>query len=187
MARSGSRRGCKSSRCRRAAGQVACSLGSACASRTASCTTFGRCCAGAADHCRHRVRLERAPSGGAITPDVVGCNFVERQPPRSTSAYTAPRAEPRVTPRRRTTDRGRTVRVLQIRPALRDRAPSVCGIRHVLSQRASDALAPRTPSADDRAVHGTAGLGVEPVLFRLIAALLSPSTARAKAAGRKPK
>jgi hypothetical protein len=80
--------------------------------------------------------------------------------PRSPSAYTAPRAEPRITPRRRTTDRGRTVRVLHIRPALRDRAPSVRGIRHVLSQRASDALAPRTPSADDRAVHGTAGLRV---------------------------
>jgi len=80
--------------------------------------------------------------------------------PRSPSAYTAPGAEPRITPRRRTTDRGRTVRVLHIRPALRDRAPSVRGIRHVLSQRASDALAPRTPSADDRAVHGTAGLRV---------------------------
>jgi hypothetical protein len=50
--------------------------------------------------------------------------------------------------------------VLHIRPALRDRAPSVRGIRHVLSERARDALAPRTPSADDRAVHGTAGLRV---------------------------
>jgi hypothetical protein len=59
------------------------------------------------------------------------------------------------------------VRVLQIRPALRDRAPSVCGIRHVLSQRAGDALAPRTPSADDRAVHGAAGLVVASGRFEL--------------------
>jgi hypothetical protein len=101
-----------------------------------------------------------APSGGAIAPHVVSCNLGTTPAPRSRSAYTAPRAEPRITPRRRTTDRGRTVRVLHIRPALRDRAPSVRGIRHVLSQRASDALAPRTPSADDRAVHGTAGLRV---------------------------
>ena len=45
------------------------------------------------------------------------------------------------------------------------------GIRHVLSQRASDALAPRTPSADDRAIHGTAGLRVAPGLFGVRAAL----------------
>ncbi len=50
------------------------------------------------------------------------------------------------------------MRLLQIREALRDRASSVCGLQHVLSRRAGSALAPRAPSADDRAVYGAPGL-----------------------------
>ena len=50
------------------------------------------------------------------------------------------------------------MRMLQVRRALRDRAPSVRGIQYVLSRRACGALAPGAASADDRAVHGADAL-----------------------------
>lgn len=68
LRRSCSRRGCRSSACRRAVGQAACSSDNACASRTVSCTVSGRCCEGDADRNRHGVPLKERPRAGGHRP-----------------------------------------------------------------------------------------------------------------------
>ena len=88
MARSGSRRGCRSSACRRAAGRAACSSGNACASRTASCTAYACCCEDDADHGRRLVGYEMRRTRLPVpTISKVSLSTTLSEPPPSATRY----------------------------------------------------------------------------------------------------